>query len=275
MNFTAHNILLDGGQSTMGNGQLLMSDSAIWAAIKKTVDFFIPPDAAVRSNMKVADLGCLEGGYTVEFARMGFQSAGIEARAENIKKCNYVKANLNLPNLAFIEDDARNLSAYGKFDIVYCSGLLYHLHDPVRFLHQLSESTTRLLILNTHVAPVSDLRYGLGFLNRHLIYPLENQVKFLRRRRNYRLSGITENEGYRGRWYREWNEHAEREKVEKILWASYNNHRSFWLCKRDLTKALHQAGFKSVFEQFDFTGDIMPDSFIDENDRSMFVAVKY
>ena len=128
MNFTAHNILLDGGQSTMGNEQLLMSDSAIWAAIKKTVDFFIPPDAAVRSNMKVADLGCLEGGYTVEFARMGFQSAGIEARAENIKKCNYVKANLNLSNLAFIEDDARNLSAYGKFDIVYCSGLLYHLH---------------------------------------------------------------------------------------------------------------------------------------------------
>ena len=137
MNFTAHNILLNNGQSTMGNGPVLMSDSAIWAAIRKTVDFFLPPDTTESNKIKVADLGCLEGGYTVEFARMGFQSLGIEARADNIQKCNYVKHHLDLPNLAFIQDDARNLSAYGKFDIVYCSGLLYHLHDPVRFLHQL------------------------------------------------------------------------------------------------------------------------------------------
>ncbi|HEY0612667.1 MAG TPA: class I SAM-dependent methyltransferase [Chitinophaga sp.] len=259
----------------MVNRQVLMSESTMWTAISKTVDFFYPPGTTERSKLRVADLGCLEGGYTVQFARMGFQSVGIEAREENIQKCNYVKANLNLPNLEFIQDDARNLSAYGKFDIVFCSGLLYHLHDPVRFLQQLSDNTSGLLILNTHVAPVSDLRYALGFFNRYLIYPLENQVKFLKRRHNYRLSGITENEGYRGRWYREWNKQARREAVEKILWASYNNHRSFWLCKRDLTKALHKAGFKSVFEQFDFTGDIMPDNFIDENDRSMFVAVKY
>jgi SAM-dependent methyltransferase len=275
MNFTAHNILLDNGQTTMGTQQVLMAQSTIWGAIRKTVDFFLPESRGERSKIRVVDLGCLEGGYTVEFARMGFNTVGIEARAENLRKCNYVKSQLDLPNLSFFQDDARNISNHGIFDITFCSGLLYHLNDPVRFLQQLSDCTSRLLILNTHVAPVSDLRYNLGLFNRRFIYPLENQVKFLKRRTNYKLSPITENEGYRGRWYREWNKRLQREKIEQNLWASYNNDRSFWLCKKDLTQALHAVGFKSVFEQFDFTGDIMPDHFIDDNDRSMFVAVKH
>jgi SAM-dependent methyltransferase len=275
MTFTGHNIMLDNGESTMGNRETLMAKSAFWSSIEKTLDLFIPRSPEERKKLKVVDLGCLEGGYTVQFARAGFDSLGIEAREENIEKCNYVKSNLNLPNLNFVQDDARNLSKYGPFDITLCYGLLYHLDDPIEFLKGLSASTKKILFLNTHFAPERDIRYRLGPLNKHLIMPLQKRIKFLDYQKNYRLSKVTENEGYRGRWFREWNENENKAKVEKMVWASYNNHRSFWLCKKDLTNALQNIGFDSVFEQFDYTGDIAPEHYSRYYNRSMFVAIKH
>jgi len=63
-----------------------------------------------KSDLRLADLGCLEGGFAVEFARMGFQVLGVEVREANIPACKYVKANTNLPNLEFIKDDARSIA---------------------------------------------------------------------------------------------------------------------------------------------------------------------
>ncbi|MCG2617097.1 hypothetical protein LZZ85_22570 [Terrimonas sp. NA20] len=37
MNFTAHNILLNKGQTTMGSDQILLEKSAIWTSIAKTI----------------------------------------------------------------------------------------------------------------------------------------------------------------------------------------------------------------------------------------------
>jgi 2-polyprenyl-3-methyl-5-hydroxy-6-metoxy-1,4-benzoquinol methylase len=216
----------------------------------------------------------LEGGYTIQFARMGFESLGIEAREDNILKCNYVKSKLDLPNLNFVQDDARNLPKYGRFDIVLCYGLLYHLHDPVNFINSMSQCTNKMLLIHTHFAPDYDMRYGLGFINDYLIAPVQKRTKLFERQKNYRLSKISENEGYKGRWYKEWNKNEKKERIEKMLWASYNNNQSFWLCKKDLTKAIHNAGFNNVFEQFDYTGDILPDNYTEYRNRTMFVAVK-
>jgi Methyltransferase domain len=274
MNFTGHNILLDNGEMTMGDREVLMAKSAFWTSIEKSINLFIPESREERNKLRVVDLGCLEGGYTVEFARMGFDTLGIEARAENIEKCNYVKSNLSLPNLNFVQDDARNISKYGKFDIVLCYGLLYHLHDPVHFIRQLSSCTNRILFLNTHYAEERDIRYALGPLNNLFITRLQKRIKWLDYKRNYRLSGIAENEGCKGRWYHEWNENEKKPKIEKLVWASYNNYRSFWLNKKDLTNSLQDAGFKSVFEQFDYTGDIARENYTRYYNRSMFLGIK-
>jgi SAM-dependent methyltransferase len=275
MNFTAHNILLDNGRKTLSEEQILLADSAVWTSIEKTVDLFIPRSLEERKKLRVVDLGCLEGGYAVEFARSGFESLGIEAREDNLRKCEYVKSNLDLPNLNFVQDDVRNLPAYGKFDITLCYGLLYHLNDPVNFINIMSNCTNKLLLLNTHFAPERDLRYNLGPLNKRIIAPIQKRIKFLEPQKNYRLTKISKNEGYKGRWYREWSENENKEKVEKLLWDSYNNNRSFWLCKKELTKALHNAGFNSVFEQFDYTGDLMPDNYTHVYNRTMIVAIKH
>ena len=223
----------------------------------------------------MADLGCLEGGYALEFAKLGFNTLGIEVREENLSNCNFLKQDAGLNNLNFVKDDVRNLSNYGEFDIVLCYGLLYHLNDPVAFLNLLGKATTKLLLLNTHFAPERDFRYALGPINKYVIGPVQKRINILNFARNYRLSKMTTNEGYRGRWYQEWTPNADKSKIESILWASYNNDRSFWLKKKDLTTVMHKAGFNSVFEQFDYTGDIMPDNYTEYFSRAMFLGIKH
>jgi hypothetical protein len=274
--FTAHNILLPDGTKTRGDGEMLLSESNVWKSIEKTVNLFFPSSRMERRNLKVVDLGCLEGGYAVEFAKLGFTTLGIEAREENIAKCDYVKDRLNLSNLSFAKDNVRNLRNYGHFDIVLNYGLLYHLNDPISFLKEEYEcmNENSLLLLNTHFAPEKDVRYAMPLVNRYFWGPIQKRIKLFQTTQNYRLSRITENEGYRGRWIREWSKKLSKEKKEKYLWASYDNDRSFWPCKKDLTRALHDIGFDHVFEQFDFTGDLWPDNYTFRFNRTMFVAVK-
>jgi len=274
MEFTSHNILLNNGKKTFEKS-ILLSESAVWKSILNSLNLFLPGTKEERKKLRVVDLGCLEGGYAVEFARLGFDTLGIEAREDNIQKCNYVKNELGLSNLNFVKDDVRNMANYGKFDVVLCYGLLYHLNDPIEFLKTVSSCTNKLLFLNTHFAPERDIRYRLGFLNRFFIGPLQKRTKLFEYSKNFRLTPITRHEGYRGRWLKEYNKNLQRNKIEKLLWASYNNDKSFWPCKKDLTTALHDVNFNSVFEQFNFTGDIFPSHTTDYINRTMFVAVKH
>lgn len=274
MKFTAHNILLNNGKKTMGDEAVLLGESAVWQSILKSLNLFLPGSREERSKLRVADLGCLEGGYAVEFAKCGFETIGIEAREENIQKCNYVKDNLNLPNLSFVKDDVRNMPNYGRFDVVLCYGLLYHLNDPVDFLKIMSSCTNKVLFLNTHFASEFDIRYNLGPLNKFFIAPIQKRTGLLEFTKNHRLSPITKVDGYRGRWFREWSRSSTKADIENLLWASYNNHQSFWLCKKDLTKAIQDTGFNHVFEQFDYTGDLFPHNYTHFYDRTMFIGLK-
>ena len=274
--FTSHNILLPDGTKTQSDTEPLLSESNLWKSVERSVNLFFPISKDERKNLKVADLGCLEGGYAVEFARLGFTTIGIEAREENIKKCNYIKEKLNLPLLSFVKDNVRNIGNYGKFDIILNYGLLYHLDDPFNFLKITygSMKDNGLLLIHTHFAAERDIRYAMPFINRHFIAPIQKRTGFFQFTHNYRLSRMTKNEGYRGRWYREWPAKLSKKEIEKSLWASYDNEKSFWPCKKDLTAALHDAGFTHVFEQFDFTGDKIPHNYTYYNSRTMFVASK-
>lgn len=94
----------------------------------------------------VADLGCLEGAYSAEFAKAGYQVTGIDVRQSNLARCPAV------PRLRLVNADVRFLAQRGEsYDAVFASGILYHLEDPVRFLRQVAPLTP-LLILDTHVS---------------------------------------------------------------------------------------------------------------------------
>jgi len=100
--FSYHNIRLDDGTLTRPEVGFLLSESPWFLAAKRTIELAFPGDIAGK---RIVDLGCLEGGYTVEFARMGFEALGIEVRRDNFAACEYVKAHLDLANLRFARDD--------------------------------------------------------------------------------------------------------------------------------------------------------------------------
>lgn len=156
MSFTSDNILLPDGSETAPGLQRIADTGICHAALRDLAMIFPEP-----TGVRVADLGCLEGGYAVEFARAGYDTVDIEARQSNIDNCNAVADAVQLPNLKFIHDDVRNLAEYGEFDAVFCCGLLYHLDEPTAFLNLLGKLTRRLLIIQTHYSvTMTDVHEG-------------------------------------------------------------------------------------------------------------------
>ena len=172
------------------------------------------------AGKRIVDLGCLEGGYAVEFARDGFDTLGIEVRQSNIENCQRVKAATNLPNLEFCRDDVRNLEKYGVFDVIFCCGILYHLDEPRKFMEEMSRACRRVVIVDTHVAA-----------------EVPNKT--------FNVSEIIQNEGMNGRWFSEFAVERER-RMDR--WSSLDNAKYFWPMKRDLIEALRQMGFSMVLE---------------------------
>ncbi len=117
------------------------------------------------AQCRVLDLACLEGHYGIEFALQGAEVVGIEGRKASIAKCNFVKQAYALNRLQFSQDDVRNLriEKYGTFDIVICSGLLYHLpaEDAWQLLRAMYEVCRGIVIIDTFVALSSRLTVQL------------------------------------------------------------------------------------------------------------------
>jgi SAM-dependent methyltransferase len=249
LQFTAHNIELPDGSTTM-LGEPLLRDWGICRAALRTLGLVVPiPERA--NPPRVADLGCLEGGYAVEFARAGYDVLGIEGRRSNVDKCEYVAAALELPNLSFACDDVRSIRSYGAFDAVFCCGLLYHLDRPTSFLRELAAVTRRVLLLQTHYATREDESWN-----------------------RFRLSPMTTHEGRLGRWYKEWEPDTSPKEVEGLAWSAVGNSSSFWLEKRHLLQAMIEAGFPIVCEQYDFLDDVVENDYTDEQHRSFFLGLK-
>jgi SAM-dependent methyltransferase len=273
VDFTAHNIRLDDGTLTMPDVGYSMETYPWFVSARRVLETVFPGD---KKHLRLADLGCLEGGYAVEFARMGFQVVALEVRDANIAACNYVKSKTNLPNLAFVKDDALNIAKYGKFDAVFCCGLLYHLDAPKQFLERLSSVTRKLVILQTH--------FSTDTLSRRLLSLLPSLgrralVRVMKARDDkFHLSRLSENEGLSGRWYTEFANDESFHKRETSKWASWDNRRSFWIQREYLLKAIYDVGFDLVMEQFDSLEPNIAESMLrgyyQIDQRGTFVGIK-
>lgn len=251
MEFTAHNIRLDDGTFTKPESTRSMADEPWFMSARGILETVFPGD---KSQLRLADVGCLEGGFAVEFARMGFQVLGIEVRELNIAACNYVKSKTDLPRLEFVQDDAWNIAKYGEFDAVFCCGLFYHLDRPRQYLETLSAVTSKLLILQTHFSLIgprreiplpktvrfvwAGLRWALASLRKK-----PAPVKFI-------LSTPSENEGLPGRWFSEYSSDRSFSKRETAKWAAWGNRQSFWIQRERLLQAIHDVGFDLVMEEY-------------------------
>jgi len=200
------------------------------------------------SECRVLDLGSLDGLFSIEFAQHGAETVGVEIREANIKKANFCKEVLNLNNLKFDQADVRNISVgkYGTFDVIICSGLLYHLTaaDAIGLISKMYDLTNKIVIIDTHIA-------------------LKSKKLF--------LNG---NDKYWGLSYPEHKESHSQKQKSKKLWASWDNTESFWFTRPSLINILKKTGFTSVYECFTPEHINYGNPGLECHDRCTFVAVK-
>jgi predicted RNA methylase len=174
------------------------------------------------SECRVLDLACLEGHYGLEFALHGAEVVAIEIREANLAKAAYAAERLKLDNFSLYQDDVRNLTRerYGVFDIVICSGILYHLaaRDARDLVRNAFDCCSRISLFDTYVALRRDQEIEIDG------------------RRHYGLA------------YKEHPSGASAKEKEVDLWASIDNEESFWFTHESLVNIFAEAGFTSCMD---------------------------
>ncbi|MEW6254643.1 MAG: class I SAM-dependent methyltransferase [Pseudomonadota bacterium] len=183
---------------------------------------------------RILDLACLVGLFTIEFARMGASTVGIEIRDTHLAKANFSKRTLNLDTCSFVKGDVRHIDpSLGNFDVTICADILYHLDFPdcVSFLSDIADRTSDILIIDSHLA--------YDHINESVL-PLSEM-------RSYEHGGRT----YRGRAIIEHAHHVTAdEKAKEHIWASIDNDVSVWLHETDLVNLFKEKGFNLVANRF-------------------------
>ncbi|MEK7435011.1 MAG: class I SAM-dependent methyltransferase [Cyanobacteriota bacterium] len=193
------------------------------------------------SNLRILDLACLSGYYSIEFAIRGANVVGIEGREDNILPGINKKNELKLDNCQFFVDDVRNVTKekYGEFDVVLCNGILYHLDKPdiFTFLENIYSVCKKILFIDTHIS----LKPAL--------------VEFYKSKEYYGFPYIEFQEGLNSE-----------EKMNSAL-SSLDNNNSFWFTKNSLANFLYSLGFSSVSE-------ILTNPSCNFSDRVLVYAIK-
>jgi ubiquinone/menaquinone biosynthesis C-methylase UbiE len=84
-----------------------------------------------NSNYRALDIGCGTGIFTVNLASQNHSAVGIDGSHEMINLCEKRKAQTDLTNIRFLNNDIRALNdtSLGKVDLVICSSVLEYIED--------------------------------------------------------------------------------------------------------------------------------------------------
>jgi hypothetical protein len=211
------------------------ADPRLLRLVQSTADLVGKP----LDSLRVLDLACLEGHYGIEFALHGAHVVGIELREVNLAKAAFAVRSLGLQaRVELRQEDVCKLSraVHGEFDLVICSGILYHLDVPAvfDFVERIHEVCTRMAIFDTQIA----------------LAP--------------RVTVEHRGHAYSGLWYDEGID--EKQRLGDV-WAAVANNRSFWLTAASLANLMANVGFSSFYEC------LSPYHPVGE-DRHTYVAIK-
>jgi SAM-dependent methyltransferase len=224
--WTSHNIRLTESEATIGMNVPPIGDDTRTKVIKSLIRRLIPRNDEIR----IADLGSLEGGLSLELAREGWTVTGVEARESNYRKSELIREYFGLPNLRFRLQDVKALDdPDGSFDVIACCGLLYHIDNPFALLERLARLVAPggFLFLDTHIAPDGQSIYTADELSEAATFEHGGR-------------------SYHGRWFVEPREGS----ILDAQWSATSNDRSFWPDRRSLIRALYHAGFHAIHELF-------------------------
>jgi tRNA (mo5U34)-methyltransferase len=116
--------------------------------VKNLVDHAFPALLEVcggsLKGMRVLDLACSSGGFSVEASRLGADYVlGIDIVDQYVEQARFIKSALELENVEFKKIDVYDLDENnsGRFDVTFCFGLLYHLESPVLAMRKVAAIT--------------------------------------------------------------------------------------------------------------------------------------
>ncbi|MDL2236379.1 class I SAM-dependent methyltransferase [Christensenellaceae bacterium OttesenSCG-928-K19] len=187
----------------------------------------------------VLELGFLEGGHSYMMSQMGAASVtAIDANTRAYLRALVAKEIMGMPNVHFYCGDFNKYLAKRdkKFDILLCSGILYHMVNPVQLIADMAACADNLFIW-TH------------YYDHEMIYSKQassfrNKLHFSTK--EYECSA----DGYTAKVFR-------RSYLISLGWAGFcggPNRYSYWLPKEELIGCLKHFGFRKLTFGFEEPG---------------------
>jgi tetratricopeptide (TPR) repeat protein len=119
---------------------------------------------------RVLEIGPQEGHHSLILDKMGVRAlVGVEARLENVNKCNLMKERHHLDNTIFVQQNLEHLyegreapKFAGPFDLVFCCGVLYHLPNPAMCLEWFRTQAKTLFLATAYYEPKEPAMFPTG-----------------------------------------------------------------------------------------------------------------
>jgi hypothetical protein len=187
------------------------------------------------SDFNVLELGPLEGGHTIALEVAGAKVLSLEANLGAYLRCLVIKNQFNLRS-KFLYGDFTQFNVEGqRFDLVFASGVLYHLKNPVQMLKKFAACSDRMFIWTHYFEP------DLSQWNPLLAHELE--------RGKWKLDGIetVDAAGLKVRM-------VHQSYLESLGWEGFcggTEDHSYWIYKEDLLALIESLGYSSVKVAFD------------------------
>ena len=110
-------------------------------------------------GLRVLDIACNSGFWSMQFALLGADVTGFDARDELVAQANLVKEIVGVDNVEFKKLDFFEMTPEalgGTFDLVLNLGVLYHLPEALDTLARTRAMATKHILLDTGVHTTSN-----------------------------------------------------------------------------------------------------------------------
>jgi len=107
------------------------------------------------TGWEILELGSFEGGHAYQLEQMGAFVTGVEANPSIFLRGLIAKNALGMRAQFLLGEFQRyleDLPQERKYDAIFCSGVLYHMRDPVELIRQAARHTDRLFIWAHYVS---------------------------------------------------------------------------------------------------------------------------
>jgi tRNA (mo5U34)-methyltransferase len=155
------------------------------------------------AGRRVLDLGCNAGFWALAALRRGADFVlGVDARRMHLEQAKLVfeVEGVDAARYRFVEADlmAADWAAWGRFDVVLCLGLLYHVDRPVELLARIAATGSRYVVIDTALSqlpgaalemrrePLDDPRHAVA--SELVLWPTLDAVRVLAAENGYEAS---------------------------------------------------------------------------------------